>query len=142
MKKIFLFILILFSIFFIACSSNNDNISGNVVENNQPVIGDDVDEMIVTKTFTLSGENFKFLMDGQENPNLIVNEGDKIIIEFTSGQGFHNFVIDELNARTEIVKDSGSTSIEFIADKKGTFEYYCSVGEHRQMGMKGTFIVQ
>ncbi len=37
---------------------------------------------------------------------------------------------------------SGKTFVEFTADKKGTFEYYCSVGEHRVNGMKGKFIVE
>jgi|SRR3989344_8004358 len=144
MKRIFLIILILFSTSLIACSPKDDNISGNVVvKDNQPVIGsNDVEEMIIMKTFALSGENFKFLMNGQENPDLIVNEGDKVRIDFTSGQGFHDFVVDEFNAATDNVSDGGSTSIEFTANKKGTFEYYCSVGEHRQRGMKGKFIVQ
>jgi plastocyanin len=31
--------------------------------------------------------------------------------------------------------------IEFTADKVGSFEYYCSVGSHRQMGMKGVLKV-
>ena len=144
MKKIFLFILILFSIFLIACSSKNDNISGNiVVENNQPITdSNNIEKTNAVKTFVISGENFKFLMDGKENPDLIVNEGDKIRIEFTSGQGFHDFVVDEFNAKTSRVNDGGSTSVEFIADKKGIFEYYCSVGEHRQTGMKGKLIVK
>jgi plastocyanin len=35
-----------------------------------------------------------------------------------------------------------STFIEFVANKKGKFEYYCSVGEHRAMGMKGNLVVE
>ena len=133
MKKILMVILTLLSIFLVACSPGN-KISGDEQPNNR--------DMNATKTFALSGENFKFLMDGKENPDLIVNEGDKIRIEVTNGQGFHDFVIDEFNARTAKVKEGESASVEFTAGKKGTFEYYCSVGEHRQMGMKGRFIVQ
>jgi plastocyanin len=29
-----------------------------------------------------------------------------------------------------------------VADKKGTFEYYCSVGQHRALGMKGKLVVE
>lgn len=94
-----------------------------------------------TKTFVLTGENFKFLMDGQEAPELIVNEGDKVIIEFTSTSGFHDWVVDEFNAATEKVNEGQSTSVEFIANKKGTFEYYCSVGQHRANGMFGNLTV-
>src|SRR3990167_9256749 len=35
-----------------------------------------------------------------------------------------------------------SASVEFTADKAGGFEYYCSVGTHRAMGMVGAFIVE
>jgi len=94
------------------------------------------------KVFSLTGEEFKFVMNGVDNPNIIVNEGDKVRIEFASTQGFHDWVLDEFDATTEKVNEGDSTSVEFIADKKGTFEYYCSVGQHRANGMKGIFIVQ
>ena len=96
----------------------------------------------VTKTFVITGENFKFLTDGKESPELRVKPGDKVKIEFSSTSGFHDWVLDEFNAKTERVNTGQSTSVEFIADKKGTYEYYCSVGEHRAMGMKGNFIVE
>ena len=48
----------------------------------------------------------------------------------------------EFNAATEKVAAGVSSSVEFVADKKGTFEYYCSVGQHRANGMKGKLIVK
>jgi len=113
---------------------SNSNITGNTV-----LEGSD-NQM---KTFVLTGDNFKFVMDGVDNPNLVVKEGDKVRIEFTSSKGFHDWVVDEFSAATEQVRDTdGSTFVEFIADKKGTFEYYCSVGKHRANGMKGNLIVE
>jgi len=94
------------------------------------------------KVFILTGENFKFIMNGVNNPDIKVKEGDKIRIEFTSTKGLHDWKIDEFNAATEKVNDGSSTSVEFVADKKGTFEYYCSVGQHRAEGMKGNFVVE
>lgn len=94
------------------------------------------------KTFMVEGVNFDFLMDGVENPDIVVNEGDLVRIEFTSADGFHDWVVDEFNAATQQVNTGGKTSVEFIADKKGTFEYYCSVGQHRANGMVGNLIVQ
>ena len=94
------------------------------------------------KTFVLTGENFKFFMDGVENPELRVKEGDKVMIKFTSTSGFHDWKLDDFNAATEKVNDGGSTSVEFIANKRGTFEYYCSVGQHRAQGMKGSLIIE
>jgi len=43
---------------------------------------------------------------------------------------------------TDKVQAPGTTSVEFVADQEGAFEYYCSVGNHRQQGMKGTLIVE
>lgn len=95
-----------------------------------------------TKTFVMTGVNFRFFMDGMENPELRVKKGDKVVIEFQSTDGFHDFVIDEFNAATDRVNTGETTSVEFIADKTGTFEYYCSVGQHRANGMFGTLVVE
>ncbi|MBI4020035.1 MAG: cupredoxin domain-containing protein, partial [Candidatus Aenigmarchaeota archaeon] len=83
-----------------------------------------------------------FMMGGQANPELRVKQGDKVRIEFTSSNGFHDWVVDEFGAKTERVQTGGSASVEFVADKKGVFEYYCSVGEHRAQGMKGNLVVE
>src|SRR3989338_3018542 len=97
---------------------------------------DGSDSGVNVATFSLSGKNFKYSMNGVDNPDLKVKQGDKVRIEFTSSQGFHDWKIDEFSAATERVSDTDSktVTVEFIADKKGTFEYYCSVGEHRLMG--------
>lgn len=94
------------------------------------------------KTFTITGEPFKFLMNGTEAPVLRVQQGDTVRIDFTNTKGFHDWVLDEFNARTPQLQAGASASVEFVADKKGTFEYYCSVGSHRAMGMKGNLIVE
>ena len=93
-------------------------------------------------TFKLTGEMFKFVMDGVDNPDLHVKVGQAVQIQFSSTDGFHDWVVDEFNARTEKVNTGGSTSVTFVADKAGTYEYYCSVGQHRAMGMKGKLIVE
>lgn len=102
----------------------------------------DGNEASDVRTFVLTGENFKFVMNGVNNPDIVVNKGDKVRIEFSSTQGFHDWVVDEFNAATQQVRDTDeATFVEFTADKAGTFEYYCSVGEHRANGMKGNLIV-
>lgn len=88
------------------------------------------------KEFTVDGSNFKF-----EPATLNVNQGDKVKITFKNIGGTHNFVIDELNIETETIQSGAMETVEFTADKAGTFEYYCSVGNHRAMGMKGTLVV-
>lgn len=89
------------------------------------------------KEFTINGTNFAF------EPSLItVKKGDKVKITFNSTQGFHDFVVDEFGAATKQIQSPGTEVIEFVADKAGSFEYYCSVGSHRKMGMVGTLKVQ
>jgi plastocyanin len=71
-----------------------------------------------------------------------VNEGDRVKIVFKNTQGFHDFVIDQYGVATKQTNAPAEEVIEFTADKAGSFEYYCSVGEHRAMGMKGTLVVK
>lgn len=88
------------------------------------------------KTIEISGSNFKYA------PNSVkVKEGDTVRIVFKNTGGFHDFVIDELNVKTKQLADGASETVEFVASKKGTFKYYCSVGKHREMGMEGTLVV-
>ena len=89
------------------------------------------------KEFTVVGDDFAF-----DTKEIKVNKGDTVRITFENKEGFHDWVIDEFKAKTKQIKAGEKETIEFIADKAGTFEYYCSVGQHRKMGMKGNLIVQ
>jgi len=89
------------------------------------------------KTLTVTGQNFSF------TPSEIrVSKGDKVKIIFKNADGTHDLRIDEFNAATKRIRTGEEDTIEFVADKTGTFEYYCSVGSHRAMGMKGNLIVE
>ncbi len=89
------------------------------------------------KSFTVNGKPFSFTPS-----TMTVNKGDTVKITFVNEAGTHDWVIDEFNARTKVLQGGQTETIEFVADKVGSFEYYCSVGTHRQMGMKGTLIVK
>ena len=93
-------------------------------------------------TFSVTGENYAFFVDGEENPDMVVQEGDLVRIEFESTQGLHDWVVDAFAATEQVDSASGVTTVEFVADQAGEFEYYCSVGSHRQQGMLGSFIVE
>lgn len=76
-------------------------------------------------------------------PNLIrVKKGEPVKIVLNSVDMMHDFVIDELDVRTDIIKSGETTEVEFTADTTGEFEFYCSVGQHRANGMVGTLIVE
>ncbi|MDX1608441.1 MAG: plastocyanin/azurin family copper-binding protein [Candidatus Spechtbacterales bacterium] len=89
------------------------------------------------KTFNVTGSNFEFSTE-----EIRVNEGDTVRIVFNVAEGFHDWRVDEFSASTEVLSSGGQETIEFVADSAGTYEYYCSVGNHREMGMVGTLIVQ
>jgi len=111
------------------------------VSNTMPVPEADssIEEMIVTeevKEFVVTGQNFSF------SPSVItVKKGDKVKITFKNTSGFHDFVIDNYGVATKQTQSPTTEVLEFTADKIGSFEYYCSVGTHRAMGMKGTLVV-
>lgn len=89
------------------------------------------------KEFTISGQNFSF------SPSAItVKKGDTVKITFKNISGFHDFHIDEFNVATKQISGGTQETVEFSADKSGSFEYYCSVGNHRAMGMRGTLTVE
>lgn len=90
-----------------------------------------------SKVFTVGGKNFAY-----DVTEMRVQEGDTVTINFNSISGFHDWVVDEFSAATEKVKPGTPTSVTFVADKAGEYEYYCSVGSHRANGMVGTLIIE
>ncbi|GEM_PF-369089 len=84
----------------------------------------------------VTASNFKF-----DPPTITAKQGEKIRIRLKNTDGFHDLKIDELNAATGRIQGGDEAVVEFVASKTGSFEYYCSVGNHRQMGMKGTLII-
>lgn len=75
-------------------------------------------------------------------PNQItVKKGTKVKVVLTSRDMMHDFNIDELKVKSEIAKSGETKTVEFTAEKVGSFEYYCSVGEHRKRGQVGTLVV-
>ncbi len=128
-------------------ASTNDN-NGDETSLKVPAPGEDgegITEMIVNdneansevKEFIVEGGNFVFSLK-----EIRVNQGDKVKIVFNNTEGFHDLIIDEYNVNTGQIKSEQSRTVEFVADKTGTFEYYCSVGQHRANGMFGKLIVE
>lgn len=89
------------------------------------------------KVFNVTGKDYEFSIT-----EIRVKEGDTVVINFTSTNGFHDWVVNEFAVGTERVTKGNSSSTTFVADKKGEFEFYCSVGSHRAKGMIGTLIVE
>jgi plastocyanin len=88
----------------------------------------------VTKAVVIDMVGTDFSYDVKQ---ITVKKGDTVTINFRSDEGFHDWVIDEFDAATQRVNEGGTTSVTFVADEIGTFQYYCSVMSHREMGMVG-----
>ena len=91
----------------------------------------------LVKEFTVTNSGFKFSLTQMK-----VKKGDTVRITYTGKGVVHNFMLDEFNIATKELGNGESETVEFTADQAGTFEYYCSVGNHRLMGMKGNLIVE
>ncbi len=86
--------------------------------------------------FTITGANFSF-----SPKEISVKKGDTVLVTFKNVEGFHDFIIDEFNVNTGRIQGGSEKTVKFIASKAGEFQYYCSVGNHRAMGMWGTLKV-
>ena len=87
--------------------------------------------------FYLTASNFKY-----DLKEIRVKEGDKVRINLSVAEGLHDWMVGEFNAATSQIQAGQSDSVEFVANRKGEFEYYCSVNSHRAMGMVGKLIVE
>ena len=124
MKKKILFGILIIGLIFIAGCGQKTTTESNV----QPT-GE-------IKEFDIIAKNWEF------SPNTIeVNLGDKVELHVKSIEGTHGFALSEfgINEKLEQGKD---VHINFIANKKGTFCFYCSVPcGSGHGGMRGQLIV-
>jgi plastocyanin len=89
------------------------------------------------REFVVTGTPFKF-----DVSSIKVKQGDVVKVTFKNAVGTHDWVLDDFNVRTKVLAAGAQETVQFVANKRGSFEYYCSVGNHRQQGMVGTLIVE
>ena len=118
--------------------NTDSTVSGNLQFESESSIDQAVAaENEANQIFTITGKNFEYNID-----EIRVKKGDTVTVNFASTDGFHNWGVDEFMAVTKKVRPGTMTSVTFVANKVGTFEYYCSVGSHRENGMVGKLIVE
>ena len=118
--SVFLFFAVMFS----ACSDNTPQ--------NETQPSGDADVVI-----QLDASNYGYSIE-----EITVKKGQSVRIEMNVTQDTHNWVIAEFDAATAIISSGRMAAVEFVADTAGIYEYYCSVSNHRAMGMVGTLIVE
>lgn len=90
------------------------------------------------REITVAGDEYEY------NPGeLMLTKGEKVKLTFVNkGKLPHNLMIDELGVATDTIPGGKSTSVEFTVDKTGSFTAYCSVGNHRSLGMEEKVVVE
>ncbi|HIA92179.1 TPA: hypothetical protein EYO12_03640 [Candidatus Saccharibacteria bacterium] len=91
------------------------------------------------ETVDVDMSNFEFSTD-----LITASPGDTVTVNLINSGGTHDFVIDEFGVQSETINTGETTSVTFTvpADAEGEYEYYCSIGNHREQGMVGTLVVQ
>ncbi len=106
----------------------------------EPTEGEAMAETSVTVEngqVALTADNFTY-----DVTEIRVKAGEPLTMAVTNAEGFHDLVIDELEVNSGMIPAGETKELLIPTDKPGTYEYYCSVGEHRQMGMKGMLIIE
>lgn len=77
---------------------------------------------------------------GYSPKEITVKLGGTVKLRLASDDSPHTFTIDELGVDKQFTYGK-DTDLEFIASKKGTFQFYCAVPGHKDNGMTGTITV-
>jgi hypothetical protein len=131
---------------FTACGGESSQ--GDVVQPGEVAVSQGEDPGLTQPAegtqLSLTAGGREFFVDGatDANPDIVVQQGDTVAVTLCVTEGNHDWVVDEFDVATDVVGADGDCStVEFVADQVGEFEYYCSVGNHRAEGMYGTLIV-
>ncbi len=88
--------------------------------------------------FVIEGSLYKF-----SPATFTVAKGTNVKLTFKNLEGMHDLVFDNLDVKTKIIKAGEQDVVEFVAPgTAGEYTFYCSVANHRAMGMVGKMIVQ
>ena len=150
MKKLYSVILAVLSLMLASsCASQQENapvssgmpaLDSNMAR--ETIVIEESEDSVVSgsgslKEFEMVAKQFEFMPEAIE-----VSQGDRVKIILTSADVTHGFAINEYGINERIVPGQ-PTVVEFTADKKGTFTFYCSVmcgSGHRNM--RGTLVVK
>lgn len=130
-KTLIIIAIALIGIFTIFYIYSNNNVSGEIIQDLEPQTGSDG-----VKEFTMTAKQWKF-----EPNEIIVNKGDKVRLSVTSIDVTHGMAIPDYKIN-EYLSPGQTINIEFVADRKGTFPFACSVScGVGHGGMSGKLIV-
>ncbi len=116
--------------FIVGCSSADTTSTTQTVATNTPISGE-------VKEFSMTAKQWQFSPD-----TITVNKGDTVKITIKSIDVNHGITIPDFGIN-EKLNPGEVVNIEFVADKEGTFTFFCNVfcGSGHN-GMKGILIVK
>ena len=109
-------------------------------QNNLPVPSDaKVTLTTPTKEIVIEASEYKFTPS-----QITVKKGETVKITLkNTGKMTHDWVVEKLGgASIDPTLPQGTNSITITPSQKGTFTTYCSINNHRSLGMVGKLIVQ
>ncbi len=90
----------------------------------------------------VNNDGWDFHDMGEGKDEIRVKKGEKITLKVTSIDVVHVFTIQEYNI-SEAIYPGKITTIQFVPDKEGIFEFYCKRGcGLGHLGMKGKLVVE
>ena len=109
------------------CSSST---SGSAVASNAPSTGQ-------VKEVVIDAYSWGF------NQNTVqINKGDQVRVTVRSSSGAHGVAFPDFGVQTGRIAAGSEEVIEFIADKSGSFKYFCNIPcGHGHSSMSGQLIV-
>lgn len=114
--------------------------TSELTELEQPVSPDgEAGESEMAADYQIDMSNFEYSVT-----EMTASPGQTLVVNLTTTDGMHDLVIDELGVQSSILNTGESQLIEIVIPEDaaaGEYEYYCSVGNHRAMGMVGTLTI-
>ncbi len=106
-----------------------------------PVESEELEEDVKNEdTFEITIKMSEYIF----SPSVISIDVEKDTTFVLKNLGFttHDFVVEEIDIHSGLIPPGGSKTITFKADEPGEYDFYCSVGDHRDNGMEGVLIVK
>ncbi len=87
---------------------------------------------------TVTAKDFSF-----DLKEIRVKAGDIVTVTLKNvGKMPHDWTVEGQNIQTRQINNGETDVIQFVAPQAGSYETFCSVGTHRQMGMVGVLLVE
>ena len=93
--------------------------------------------------FQISAHKYAYRVVGLDRAELHVREGEVVHVVFAADDIPHSFTIDAPYRIDKRASPGKPVTFEFLADKPGTFEFYCNlaVDDRCRKELRGTLIV-